>query len=166
MKKIQSLVLILLAAFASHFSVLAQVGKSPGSSREKEIVRPAPNLAHEKKKMLIFILEKQETDWNKGNLKGFLSAYWNSDTLRSLSVRGLQYGYDRLEKKLLKNYPDSVSMGHLDYDVIQIELIGEMDAMITGKWLRKNDKKFQGGFFTVLMRKIKGRWLIISEQLS
>jgi hypothetical protein len=116
--------------------------------------------------MLISILEKQETDWNKGNLKGFLSAYWNSDTLRSLSVRGLQYGYDRLEKKLLKNYPDSVSMGHLDYDVIQIELIGEMDAMITGKWLRKNDKKFQGGFFTVLMRKIKGRWLIVSEQLS
>jgi|LauGreStaDraftv2_3_1035109.scaffolds.fasta_scaffold81251_1 hypothetical protein len=166
MKKIQSLVLILLAAFASHFSVLAQVGKAPGNSREKEIARPAPNLAHEKKKMLISILEKQETDWNKGNLKGFLSAYWNSDTLRSLSVRGLQYGYDRLEKKLLKNYPDSVSMGHLDYDVIQIELIGEMDAMITGKWLRKNDKKFQGGFFTVLMRKIKGRWLIVSEQLS
>jgi hypothetical protein len=166
MKKIQSLILILLAAFASHFSVLAQVGKAPGNSREKEIARPAPNLAHEKKKMLISILEKQETDWNKGNLKGFLSAYWNSDTLRSLSVRGLQYGYDRLEKKLLKNYPDSVSMGHLDYDVIQIELIGEMDAMITGKWLRKNDKKFQGGFFTVLMRKIKGRWLIVSEQLS
>ena len=166
MKKIQSLVLILLAAFASHFSVLAQVGKASGNSREKEIARPAPNLAHEKKKMLISILEKQETDWNKGNLKGFLSAYWNSDTLRSLSVRGLQYGYDRLEKKLLKNYPDSVSMGHLDYDVIQIELIGEMDAMITGKWLRKNDKKFQGGFFTVLMRKIKGRWLIVSEQLS
>ena len=160
------MVLILLAAFASHFSVLAQVGKVPGNSREKEIARPAPNLAHEKKKMLISILEKQETDWNKGNLKGFLSAYWNSDTLRSLSVRGLQYGYDRLEKKLLKNYPDSVSMGHLDYDVIQIELIGEMDAMITGKWLRKNDKKFQGGFFTVLMRKIKGRWLIVSEQLS
>ena len=160
------MVLILLAAFASHFSVLAQVGKAPGNSREKEIARPAPNLAHEKKKMLISILEKQETDWNKGNLKGFLSAYWNSDTLRSLSVRGLQYGYDRLEKKLLKNYPDSVSMGHLDYDVIQIELIGEMDAMITGKWLRKNDKKFQGGFFTVLMRKIKGRWLIVSEQLS
>lgn len=166
MKKIQILVLILLAIFTGRFSAFAQVGKVPVGSREKEIVRPAPNLLHEKKKMLISILEKQESDWNKGNLKGFLSAYWNSDTLRSLSVRGLQYGYDRLEKKLLKSYPDSASMGHLDYDVIQIELIGEMDAMITGKWLRKNDKKFQGGFFTVLMRKIKGRWLIVSEQLS
>lgn len=130
------------------------------------MVKPSPTILFDKKKLLIGILEKQEADWNKGNLKGFLSAYWNSDTLRSVSVRGLQYGKDRLETYLFKAFPDSALMGILDYDVIHIELIGENDALLTGKWLRKNDKKFRGGYFSILIRKVHGRWQIVAEHFG
>lgn len=116
--------------------------------------------------MLIGILKKQETDWNTGNMKGFLSPYWNSDTLLSVSVRGVQYGKERLERFLMKTFPDSASMGKLDYDIIHIELIGDNDAILTGKWLRKNDKKFRGGYFSILLRKLHGKWLIVSEHFG
>jgi hypothetical protein len=156
----------LLACIATIFSAGAQHAKTIPSGSEKNQSKPAPNLIFEKKKMLIGILEKQESDWNKGNLNGFISAYWDSDTLRSVTVRGIQYGKDRLQRFLTKNFPDSASMGHLDYNVIHIELIGENDALLTGKWLRKNDKKFRGGYFTVLIRKFNNKWLIVAEHFG
>ena len=134
---------------------------------EKKSVAQLPQVRQfDKKKLLIEVLEKQESDWNKGNLTAFLSAYWNSDTLVSVSVRGVQYGRDRLERYLTASFPDSASMGHLDYDVIHIELIGDNDALLTGKWLRKNDKKFRGGYFSILIRKLQNRWQIVSEHFG
>jgi len=156
----------LLACTATAFSAEAQHAKTNPAGTEKSHSKPALNLLFEKKKMLIGVLEKQESDWNKGNLNGFISAYWDSDTLRSVTVRGIQYGKDRLQRYLTKNFLDSASMGHLDYDVIHIELIGENDALLTGKWLRKNDKKFRGGYFTILLRKLNNRWMIVAEHFG
>ena len=120
----------------------------------------------EKKKQVIGVLEKQESDWNQGNLDGFLSAYWNSDTLVTVNVRGLSYGKEVLDRTIRKSFPDSASMGKLEYDVIHVRFIGESDALLTGKWLRKNQKKFRGGYFSILLQRINGRWMIVSEHLG
>jgi hypothetical protein len=148
------------------FSAAGQAPKPSGLPAEKNQVKPPVNFIFEKKKLLIGILEKQETDWNQGNLKGFLSAYWDSDTLRSVSVRGIYYGKERLQNHLKSTFPDSASMGNLSYDVVHIELIGDNDALLTGKWLRKNDKKFRGGYFSILLRKLQGRWQIVAEHFG
>lgn len=155
----------LFGLFVFSLELNAQTSRPALVSPEKNQRTPL-SLLHEKKKVLIGVLEKQESDWNRGDLKSFLAAYWNSDTLRSVSVRGLQYGWDRLQGNLSRTFPDSASMGHLDYDVIHIEMIGDNDALLTGKWLRKNDKKFRGGYFSILLRKINGRWLIVAEHFG
>jgi hypothetical protein len=160
------IIFLLLVFTTTRFLAGAQHVKPAPAGTEKNQTKPAPNLIFEKKKMLIGILEKQESDWNKGNLNGFISAYWDSDTLRSVTVRGIQYGKDRLQRYLANNFPDSASMGHLNYDVVHIELIGENDALLTGKWLRKNDKKFRGGYFTILIRKLNSKWLIVAEHFG
>lgn len=148
------------------FYLSAQSPKQAVLPAEKNQVKAPVNLLFEKKKLLIGILEKQESDWNHGNLKGFLSAYWDSDTLRSVSVRGIYYGKDRLQSYLKSTFPDSASMGNLSYDVVHIELLGDNDALLTGKWLRKNDKKFRGGYFSILLRKLQGRWQIVAEHFG
>jgi len=148
-----------------HSALFAQQNKLQ-TNAEKGPQKEGRDVVFEKKKMLISILEKQEADWNSGNLNAFLSAYWHSDTLVTVNVRGVQYGMDGLERYMKRNFPDSSSMGRLDYDVIHISLIGENDALLTGKWLRKNDKKFRGGYFSILLRRIHNRWIIISEHLG
>ncbi len=146
-------------------AALAQTGK-PGIPADKKQTRSPSELLFEKKKLLIGLLEKQESDWNRADLNSFLQPYWDSDTLVTVNVRGLIYGKANFERQLRRNFPDSASMGHLDYEIIHISLIGENDALLTGKWLRKNDKKFRGGYFTILLRKSGNRWMIISEHMG
>lgn len=149
-------------------TALAQTTKLvvPPPARQKELPRPAPDQNHEKKKQIIQVLKKQEEEWNRGDLVGYMAGYWNSDTLRMVTNRGVTYGYDKVLANYRKNYPDSASMGKLEFNVIHVELIGDNDALVTGKWLLKVDKKFKGGFFTLLFRKIKNRWLIVADHTS
>jgi hypothetical protein len=135
-------------------------------SKPKEQSKPLPNPLHEKKKLILAVLEKQQEDWNKGNLTNFLDGYWKSDTLRMVTNRGVSYGFEKTSATFKKNFPDSTFMGKLDYDVIHVELIGETDALVTGKWLLKVEKKFKGGYFTFLFRKLKGRWVIVADHTS
>lgn len=128
--------------------------------------KPAPNLLHEKKKAIIAVLQKQQEDWNRGDLKGFMNGYWNSDTLRLVTIRGVTYGWDKMLASYKKTFPDSASMGKLDYDVIHVELICETDVLVTGKWLLNMNKKFKGGYFTFLFRKLKGKWVIVADHTS
>jgi|GEM_PF-2039396 hypothetical protein len=155
--------------FFALFRILPASGQNPKqmvTAAEKNQVKSSANLIFEKKKLLIGILEKQESDWNQGNMKGFLSAYWDSDTLRFVSVRGIHYGKERLQNHLKTTFPDTASMGTLSYDVVHIDLIGDNDALLTGKWLRKNDKKFRGGYFSILLRKLQGKWQIVAEHFG
>lgn len=158
-------ILVLLLGFTGGSSA-QNVRQAASPATEKTNPKDARPQLFEKKKMLISILKKQESDWNSGDLKGFMAPYWNSDTLMTVTVRGVQYGKDRLEKYLNRTFPDSASMGQLQYNVIHIELIGESDALLTGKWLRKNEKKFRGGYFSILLRKLNSRWVIISEHMG
>lgn len=146
------------ASFAQQNKMQASTGKVSQKESRDEVF--------EKKKILISVLEKQETDWNRGDMNAFLSAYWHSDTLVTVNVRGVQYGMDGFERYMKRNYPDTASMGHLEYEVFHISLIGENDALLTGKWLRKNNKKFRGGYFSILLRRMHNRWMIISEHLG
>jgi len=150
-----------------NLSVFAQSGKVIlPAPKPKETAKPASNPSHEKKKLILAVLQKQQEEWNKGNLDGFMSSYWNSDTLRFVSNRGVTYGWDKVMANYKKNYPDSSAMGKLDFDIIHVELIGEWGAMVTGKWLLKIDKKFKGGYFTLLFRKLKGKWMIVADHTS
>ncbi len=138
----------------------------PPPSKLKDLPKALANPAHEKKKLILSVLEKQQSDWNRGDLEAFMAGYWNSDTLRMVSNRGVTYGWDKILARYKKSYGDSATMGKLDFDVIHVELIGEMDAMVTGKWLLKLDKKFKGGYFTLLFRKLKGKWVIVADHTS
>lgn len=135
-------------------------------SKPKEVVKTPPNPAHEKKKLILQVLKKQQDEWNRGNRAGFCEGYWKSDTLRMVTNRGVTYSYEKMVANLNKNFPDSTAMGTLDYDIIHVELIGESDALVTGKWLQKADKKFKSGYFTFLLRKVRGRWVIVADHTS
>ncbi len=140
--------------------------KPPVPADARQVVRPLPGATHEKKKGIVAVLQKQQEDWNTGRMQAFLGAYWKSDTLRLVTSRGVVYGWEKLQAQYRKNFPDTTAMGKLDFDVIHIELIGENDALVTGKFLHKADKKFRAGYFTFLLRRQKNRWVIVADHTS
>jgi ketosteroid isomerase-like protein len=112
-------------------------------------------------------LEQQRIAWNKGDLEGYMNGYWNSDSLRFIGKRGVQYGWNSTLENYRKGYPTKEDMGKLSFEVISIEGLGNNSAFMIGKWkLDYPDKPSVGGHFTLLYRKINGKWLVVADHSS
>jgi ketosteroid isomerase-like protein len=114
------------------------------------------------KKMLL----QQESDWNRGDLKAYMSHYWKSDSLIFIGKSGPKYGWEETFKNYQKAYPDSSLMGKLKFDFIKIEMIGVNNAVVIGSWNLKREKDNPSGYFTLIVRKINGQWKVVTDHSS
>jgi len=113
------------------------------------------------------VLNKQVQSWNCGDLKGFMKGYWESDSLMFIGKKGITYGFEQTLANYRKSYPDMDQMGELQFDLIKIDLISAGAAFVIGKWSLKREKAGDlSGHFTLLFKKIKGQWLIVSDHSS
>lgn len=117
--------------------------------------------------IIMSILEFQREAWNQGNIEQFMEGYWNSEKLSFTGSNGVTRGWTATKANYLKKYPTREAMGQLDFEVIELNLISEESAHMIGKWqLRRTGKENVGGYFTLIWRKIDGRWLIVSDHTS
>ena len=113
------------------------------------------------------VLNKQVQSWDCGDLKGFMKGYWESDSLMFIGKKGITYGYEQTLANYRKSYPDMDQMGELQFDLIKIDLISPGAAVVIGKWsLRREKVGDLSGYFTLLLKKINGQWLIVSDHSS
>lgn len=112
------------------------------------------------------ILQQQEKDWNNGNIDAFMQSYWNSDSLLFVGRNGPVYGYTATLKNYHKNYPDTIAMGKLHFNLISMKSVGAEDGFVLGQFIltRRNDRPT--GYFTLWFRKINGSWKIVSDHTS
>jgi hypothetical protein len=115
---------------------------------------------------IINILKTQDAEWNKGNIDGFMQTYWNSDSLMFIGKSGVTYGWKNTLNNYKKGYPDTSAMGKLDFTLIDIKKLSRKYYHVVGKWhLTRSIGNLQG-HFTLLLKKIKGKWLIITDHSS
>jgi len=113
------------------------------------------------------LLNKQVQSWNCGDLKGFMKGYWESDSLMFIGKKGITYGYAATLSNYRKNYPDMDQMGELKFDLINIDLLNSDAAFVLGKWSLKREKIGDvAGHFTLLLKKLNGQWVIVSDHSS
>jgi ketosteroid isomerase-like protein len=112
------------------------------------------------------ILEMQTTAWNRGDIEGFMKGYWESDSLMFIGKSGVTYGWSNTLKNYKKNYPDTAAMGKLAFTLIEVKKLSKEYYHVTGKWFLKRSIGDIGGHYTLLFRKINGRWVIISDHSS
>jgi len=115
--------------------------------------------------LVIQSMQAQETLWNKGDIRGFMGYYWNNDSLTFIGRTGINYGWKVTLDNYLKSYPTKEKMGQLSFTVLEATLLSESLVYIIGKWDLKKENP-AGGHFTLLWRKIKGTWLIVSDHTS
>jgi ketosteroid isomerase-like protein len=108
----------------------------------------------------------QAIAWNKGDIDEFMKAYWNNDSLTFIGHGGITYGYNNTLSNYKKNYNDSSKMGKLFFTLIRLKKLSPEYYFVTGKWFLKRNIGDIGGYYTLLFRKIKGQWLIITDHTS
>lgn len=118
------------------------------------------------KAAILLVMDFQEKSWNVGNLEKFMEGYWRSDSLKFIGKNGIQYGWQKTLDNYKKSYPDLDAMGKLTFTILTLEKLSSSSAFMIGRWhlKRKNDEL--SGHFTLLWRKIDGKWLIVIDHSS
>ena len=118
------------------------------------------------KNAILKVLEDQRLAWNRGDLEGYMQGYWHSDSLMFVGKSGPQYGWQTTLNNYKKGYPDKAAMGQLTFDILKVELLDKTNAFVLGAWHLKRASDAPRGYFTLLLRKIKGVWLVVSDHSS
>jgi ketosteroid isomerase-like protein len=107
----------------------------------------------------------QQTAWNNGDISGFMDHYWKHDSLKFIGSRGVTYGWQRTLENYQKGYPDKAAMGELTFTLVEVTELSQAAVFVIGKWDLKKEKP-AGGYFTLLWKKIKGKWVIVADHTS
>jgi len=117
-------------------------------------------------KAIIELLHEQDQCWNRGDIEGFMDTYWKNDSLMFIGKSGVTYGWQNTMNNYKRGYPDTASMGKLDFKLIKIQRLSRNYYSVVGKWHLTRSIGDLQGHFTLLMRKIKGQWKIIADHSS
>jgi uncharacterized protein (TIGR02246 family) len=112
------------------------------------------------------VLAKQNAAWNRGNVDAFMVGYWENDSLMFIGKSGITYGYKNTLANYKRNYPDTTAMGKLTFTLIQVKQLSPEYFHVTGKYYLTRTIGDASGHFTLMFRKINGKWVIISDHSS
>ncbi|MFZ9877440.1 MAG: YybH family protein [Chitinophagaceae bacterium] len=127
------------------------------------VVSPAQKNARQK---ILTLLDTQTQAWNRGDLEGFMKGYWENDSLRFIGKSGITYGYNNTLNNYKRGYPDTAAMGKLQFTILVIKKLSPRYYEVVGKWYLKRSIGDVSGHYTLLLRKINSKWVIVSDHSS
>ena len=111
-------------------------------------------------------MAEQLVAWNTGDIDRFMHTYWQSDSLQFIGKSGITYGWQKTLENYKKGYPDTAAMGKLDFTILEVKRLSVLYFFVTGKWHLTRSIGDAGGYYTLLFKKIKNRWVIVVDHSS
>jgi hypothetical protein len=111
------------------------------------------------------ILKSQVRCWNVGDLDCFMNAYWKSDSLLFIGKNGVTRGWYQTYNNYYQNYPAD-AMGILNFDIVEMRSINENAFFVVGKWNLIRQTGDVQGHFSLIFKRIEGKWLITADHSS
>jgi uncharacterized protein (TIGR02246 family) len=111
------------------------------------------------------VLAQQAEAWNRGDIDAFMEHYWKSDELTFSSGGQTTRGWKSTKENYQRRYPTREKMGRLTFSQLEITPLGNEAALVLGQWRLEREEPV-GGNFSVVFRKIDGRWVIIHDHTS
>jgi len=162
--KIHCLLLLLVP-----FLLAAQTAKTPAAqSQQNEAAEQQENLADLKagaEEGIKHMLVSQIEAWNHGNLEGFMQGYWRSPDLTFVSGATVTKGWEPTLARYRQRYQsEGREMGKLEFQDLNIDLLGRRAAVVTGQFLlTMSDGKQPHGRFTLIVKRMTGGWKIVHD---
>ena len=111
-------------------------------------------------------MNEQLEAWNKGDINRFMDTYWQSDSLMFIGKSGVTYGWKETKENYIQSYPDTAAMGKLDFKIIEVKRLSVLYFHVVGRWQLTRSIGNLSGHFTLLFKKIKNKWVIVSDHSS
>jgi len=115
---------------------------------------------------ILNILENQRQAWNNFDIDEFMNGYIKSNKLVFSGSNGPIYGWDFVKDRYLKTYSSDALMGYLDFEINDLFLVSNNVAILLGKFYLKREIGDTSGYFTLVFKKVKRKWYIISDHTS
>ncbi len=112
------------------------------------------------------MLIDQVAAWNSGSIDGYMHGYWDSDSLLFIGSKGPRYGYQATLKRYKEAYPDAAHMGKLTTHIKSMDRLSPDYFFIVGSWALTRNAGDVDGSYTLLVRRIKGEWVIVCDHSS
>lgn len=113
------------------------------------------------------VLEEQVEAWNQADLEAFMEGYWKSPDLvftsRGRVQRGWQTTLDRYRAAYGENRD---TMGRLTFSDLEVHELERNSAWALGRWRLEFDSGDRGGVFSLVFRRIDGRWLVVHDHTT
>lgn len=112
------------------------------------------------------VMDDQAAAWNRSDLEAFMYGYWKSDKLAFVSGDSVTRGWQQTLDNYKRTYGTSEKMGKLTFRDLEITVISRDSAFVLGSWslARANDNP--KGKFTLLWRKFRDGWRIVTDHSS
>lgn len=114
-------------------------------------------------KAILKVMNEQKKAWNNGDIEGYMQGYWKSDSLMFIGSKGVTYGWETTFNNYKKGYSTKDKMGELSFTDVKVKKLGNKHALVVGKWHLQRDKNPVGGIYTLIFKKFKSEWKIISD---
>jgi uncharacterized protein (TIGR02246 family) len=120
----------------------------------------------QEEKVVRQVLKTQTEAWNRGDIEGFMQTYWKSDSLLFIGKNGVDRGWKKTLEHYKKSYPDTATMGKLSFDILEVRQLSPEYFFVVGKWMLTRSAGDLSGHYDLVLRKIMGRWVIVSDHSS
>ncbi len=130
------------------------------------LVSAQTELSAEDSSAILEVFYAQQEAWNEGDIESFMEGYWRSDRLVFVGAAGPTYGWKPVKENYYKRYPDRTAMGKLQFTVIELSKLDVNSAFQIGKFHLTRTIGDLEGYFTLVWRKINGKWLVVSDHTT
>ena len=112
------------------------------------------------------VLDEQASAWNRGDVDGFLTGYWNSEKTVFAGSKGITRGWQALKQRYRSSYPDRKAMGTLTFSGLDVTPLCPDAALVVGHWHLDREAGPVGGVFSLVLRQFPEGWRIIADHTS
>ena len=143
-------ILLLLSSLLA-FAALTVLGQSDQSKSETAIRA---------------VIEAQRNAWNRGDVEGYMDGYERSPDTTFLSGDNLTKGWQTVLDRYKAKYDTREKMGVLTFSDLEIRMLSNDSALVTGRWMLKRTSDEPHGRFSLIFRRTKVGWRIIHDHTS
>lgn len=143
-------------AFSIFFVVSALAASPLGAA-------PSDKSANEQEIQIRALLDNQIAAWNRGDLKGFMFGYWDSDDVEFIGAGGIVKGWKPVLQRYRAAYPDATAMGRLSFTNLEVHLVCPDSAYVIGEFQLWRSNDVRSGVFTLELKKLFDGWKIVVD---
>lgn len=114
---------------------------------------------------VLSVIRAQESAWNRGDLESFMQGYWQSSETTFSGANGTLRGWQAVHDRYVHQYGNRALMGQVQFSNLEVNMLGSSAALVVGQWKLQRSQPV-GGVFSLVFRKMGGRWYIIHDHTS